>query len=383
MASRNDDQPYKVVYSTRTRERDPVEEPVSRQRSRREYDYPVEKTYSRDYRDDRSEVDRRSRASDQTYSESHSLPSAGGTTKIKYEVGKGRNSNVYVKRNNAVVIERPRDSGRSEYEVVRPERTDDGSYVVDIGGGRARARSYVDRDLEGYDTTSRARYSETQPAASRSSRGDDIAMYDAPRDRAVNQFKYKDVEIVEDPYDDPRYRRGPTPEAPIDDVAPLKRRKSALRGRNDTPPSSLERRRSQSVGFYRDQVSHHDASEERHERPGAEARIAGRYLRRQRDYDDDDDDDHMTDTRGPRRSRPRDDNYPQRNDLRLNDYEYDNDRRTYTEETMRRYEYEDDQRPANPTSRRYAETSRRDQRGVDDRAAYSGYESRSRREYYR
>ncbi|EXJ86612.1 hypothetical protein A1O3_03565 [Capronia epimyces CBS 606.96] len=392
MASRGDDRPYKVVYSTRAR--DPAPDPDANaaplHKSRREvgyeYDYPLEKSSSRDYR---FEVDRRPRPSEQTYPEAISLgsASAGGTTKIKYEVGRAKNADVYVKRSNTLVIERPGNNARygSEYEVLRPERREDGSYVVEIGGRGPRGpRGYVDRDVDSSDTPSRASYS----GAPKSSRGDDIAIYetsrrpglgdrdwDRDRDRTVHQFSYKDVEIVEDPDDDPRYWRGRRPEAHMDSAAPPKRRKSAMRGRNNTPPEVLGSKRSQSVGFYRDQVSDHDASEQRHERPGAEARITGRYLRSHPDDDDD--------YGRAGRSRLRDDYGPQRSDLRLNDYEYDNDRSTYTEETMRRYEYEDDERPAHPTRLRHSKTYRRDQRDDDDRSAYSGFESRSRHGYYR
>jgi hypothetical protein len=48
--------------------------------------------------------------------------------------------------------------------------------------------------------------------------------------------------------------------------------------RHDHSPDSVIRRRSRSIGFRRDQIKHHDVSESHHERPGAEANIAGRYL---------------------------------------------------------------------------------------------------------
>ncbi|EHY54594.1 hypothetical protein HRR83_004284 [Exophiala dermatitidis] len=385
MASRGSDRPYKVVYSTRTRDPDATIDSSPRQSYRREHDYdydddyPPERSYTRDYRDDRTDADGRSRDSTQSYSGRSSLPSTGGATKIKYEVVRDRNSDAYVKRANAMVIERPANSGRSEYEVIRPERRDDGTYVVDVGGGRARR--YPDRDSDGYDAPTRARYYETAPEASLPSRRGEYASYDSPKIPDRDRAYYRDVEIVEDPEDDPRYSRDPRPPARGEGAPPLQRRKSAMRGRNETPPPErLRRKRSQSVGFYRDQLSHHDATEQRHERPGAEARIAGRYLRRGADYDDDMD---MDDYRVPGRSGPRDDYYARRNDLRLNDYEYDDDRRTYTEETVRRYEYEDDQRPAYPPRARPYQVYRRDPVDDDDRSPYLGYDSRSRREYYR
>ncbi|RMZ81040.1 hypothetical protein DV738_g2465, partial [Chaetothyriales sp. CBS 135597] len=58
-------------------------------------------------------------------------------------------------------------------------------------------------------------------------------------------------------------------------------------------PASITARRSRSVGFYKRDVDNHDASDRTHQRPGAEAHLAGRYLVSQRGeyrgrhYDDD------------------------------------------------------------------------------------------------
>ena len=95
-----------------------------------------------------------------------------------------------------------------------------------------------------------------------------------------------------------RSRRTPRPhtKAEIDAAAggqsTLSRLKSIVR--HDHSPESVTRRRSRSIGFIKKQLSHHDATESKHERPGAEANVAGRYLidhrgERLRRRDDDDD----------------------------------------------------------------------------------------------
>src|ERR1700761_6044231 len=137
MSTRGDDRDYKVVYSSRKRE--DIDDNVPSRRSRRdaeyEDDYRRETAYSRDFRDDRIEVGRQSRMSDSRTS----LPEPAGTTKTRYAVGRDRNADSYVKRSDTVVIEdRPAGHGRYEYEVLRPQRRDDGTYVVDIGGGRSQ-----------------------------------------------------------------------------------------------------------------------------------------------------------------------------------------------------------------------------------------------------
>ena len=188
MSSRGDDRPYKVVYSSRRR--DDIDEQIPSRRPRRDYDYEddyrKESKYSRDYRDDRDdrvEVDRMSRTSDSR--------TATGLTKTRYEVGRDRNSEAYVKRTDAVVVDQPGDHGRYEYEVLRPQRQDDGTYVVDIGGGRSQ--DYViDLDSRGYDRAPRPRYEAPPP-----SRRDDALVYEprgGGRDRGVRDVTYRDVQ---------------------------------------------------------------------------------------------------------------------------------------------------------------------------------------------
>lgn len=374
MSYRGDDRSYKVAYTRRDRDAEIIDNRIPRHRSRRDYDYdydyPMDTTSSQDYRDDRVEIDRRVYSSDpRGYPPPAPLPPSGGTMKTTYQVGRDRNSEAYVKRSNALVIDRPKDHARYEYEVLRPEKRDDGTYVIDLDG--SRSRDYIE-----YDTAGRRYYD--QPTESRR-RDDAVVRYESyrggGRDRGSHSI-YRDVEIVEDTIDDdPRYsRRGRSPDARIDDVAPPTRLRSSMRGRNNSPPELMERRRSRSVGFYRDQISHHDASEGRHERPGAEAHLAGRYLVGNTQYDE-----AYVDEYGRRsRSRSRGRYGPQRSDPRLGDYDMDDERQTHTEETLRRYEHEDSQRPAYPPqrgqSRRRHHRHRRDD--DDDRSSYSEYETR-------
>ncbi len=370
MSSRGDDRPYKVVYSNRRREEIDDQIPSRRQRRDVEYedDYRQERIYSRDHREDRMEVDRRSRG----------IEESAGLTKTRYAVGRDRNAESYVKRSDAVVIDdRPTDRGRYEYEVLRPQRSDNGTYVVDFGGGRSQDH-VVDLDSRGYDRPQRSRY-DPPP-----SRRDDLMLYEQPRGGVREQFRdtsYKDVHVSEEIEDDRYSRRGRPSEIYAEDIPPPPRLKSSIRGRNNTPPD-LHRRAS--VGFFRDQISHHDASESRHERPGAEAHVAGRYLERNQF----DDDSYAAGTRRNRsRSRSKARYGPQRSDPRLHDNdEMDEDRRTFTEETMRRYEYEDDHRPAYAPQRGHSRRRHhRHHREDDDR--YSQYDEevvkRTTKEYYR
>lgn len=382
MSSRGEDRSYKVVYASRSRAPDQVEEEPPPRRPRRDYDYGYDhdRAYSRDYRDERFVIDRPARTDDPRayHPPAPSAPSAliPSRTKTTYEIGRDRNSEAYVKRSNALVLAPA--NPRSEFEVLRPQKRDDGVYVVDL----ATSRGYDDRDY-GYD--SRARYYDVPPP-SRTRKDEDVIMYESSRtggrDRAISHASYKDVQVMEDLDDDPRRRRrrGREPEiVPEEILAPPARLRSSMRGRNESPPEEWKIRRSHSVGFFKDQISHHDASESRHERPGAEAHIAGRYLHH------DDDDDYIEQPRASHRtrSRSRGGHGPRHSDPRLRDYDYEDDRGSYTEETMREYEYEDrkERYPPQRDSRRH----HRNRRDDDDRSSYSEYETTTKKtkEYYR
>jgi hypothetical protein len=67
--------------------------------------------------------------------------------------------------------------------------------------------------------------------------------------------------------------------------SPSRRLRSAIRGSRNESPEAQRRARSRSVSFRETEVSRHDVGNQKHERPGYEARAIGQYLRR----DDDDD----------------------------------------------------------------------------------------------
>ena len=383
MSSRVDDRNYKVVYEDRGRG---AEDYGSSRPARRqpdyERDYGYDRSYSRDPRDERRGYQIQDRERD-----------TRTLTKTQYEIGRDRNSDAYVKRSNALVIG-PNNS-RSEFEVLRPERRPDGSYVVDTG----MTRGYDDRDRR-YEP--KPRYYDEGP--SQSTRNE-IIMYDSPRaagrTRGVSNADYRDVQVMEDIVSDSRYARRDrqpeiVPEEPL--IAPTRIR-SSMRGRNDSPPEEWTRRRGQSVGFYQDQIERHDASESRHERPGAEAHLSGRYLHKHRDGRDNDDDDIYEDTtyyerrkrtHGERsRSRGGTGGHGQRRSYpRLAGDDYDDERHEYTEQTMRQYDYEE-ARPLYPEQqerkrRHHHHHSHRSDGRDDDRSTYSEYEAvtRKTKDYY-
>ncbi|KAK5223874.1 hypothetical protein LTR72_005260 [Exophiala xenobiotica] len=408
MSSRGDDRGYKVVYKSRVKDSDRI---VDSRTSTRGYeperDYHLDERSVRpreyEYRDERLDISERDNNNNRSDIEA-------GRTRTTYKVGRDKKkSEAYLKRGDAVVVERPRDYGRAaEYEVIRPERNADGAYVVDlgVGGGRPPPRHYD------YDDRSGAKYYDVDYRSSR--RDQDVvalAMYDSSRgrDRVMSKADtaYKDVQVIEDynGNDDPdaRYQsgRGRPPEVAYDDnhttvSSSQQRLRSSMRGRNDSPPEYWERKRSRSrVGFYRDQISHHDASESRHERPGAEAHIAGKYLVSghgapksvRQDYDDgdDDDDDGYRNYKGRHQGSRR--YAPQRmSDPRITGHEeYDDDKRTFTEDVMRSYEREDTDMPPRPAAYppQRGQSKRRSRRHHDDdRSSYSEYEVRKRTEEY-
>jgi hypothetical protein len=345
MSSRHDDDhQYKVVYSDH-RQDAYQDRPVRRVRREAEYD-DDRHMYGRDYRDERFEVDRRSRnheyredrlESDVRSRISDSRSVTAGTTRTRYQVGRDRDAEAYVKRTDAIVVEAPRYCDRSTYEIIRPERGVDGSYVIDLGRSGGHPKDFmIDVAPRRHDRDSR--YDDL--VYSRAER----TLYD-PRDRSTanREISYMDVRNIEVAEDDRYSRRGRAASVYADEEPPRPRLKSAMRGEVGSPSRMRTQR---SVGFFREDISHHDAGESRHERPGAEAHLAGRYLVGNETSEDDR---YAQDAR--RRSRSRTGYGSQRSDPRLHEYdEEDIDRRTFTEETMRSYEY-DDERTAYPPQR--------------------------------
>lgn len=68
-------------------------------------------------------------------------------------------------------------------------------------------------------------------------------------------------------------------------LSPPRRLRSAMRGARNDSPEAQRRARARSVSFRDTEVSKHDVGNQKHERPGYEARAVGQYLR----HDDDDD----------------------------------------------------------------------------------------------
>lgn len=67
--------------------------------------------------------------------------------------------------------------------------------------------------------------------------------------------------------------------------SPARRLKSAMRGSSNESPEAQRCARARSVSFRETEATKHDVGNQKHERPGYEARAMGQYLRR--DYDDD------------------------------------------------------------------------------------------------
>jgi hypothetical protein len=67
--------------------------------------------------------------------------------------------------------------------------------------------------------------------------------------------------------------------------SPSRRLRSAMRGSRNESPESQRRARARSVSFQDREANKHDVGNQKHERPGYEARTMGQYLR----HDEDDD----------------------------------------------------------------------------------------------
>lgn len=249
---------------------------VARQRSRGEYRY--ENQYPPGSRDSVSPNTTRSQFGSTT-------GSTAITTKTTYRVSQPKpDSDTYVTRGNVIVLDSRLDRDRelSDWEVVRPERSESGAYII--------------------ETSSTSDYGRTDVESNRKRRttlGSDIEVISPPRarlgetgrgrrDRSVSRGTLeamKEVRVTEGFSDDEdrrslRSRRTVRPYPQTDGAIvvapPLTTVPTSLR--HDHSPESVTRRRSRSIGFIKAQVSHHDVSESRHERPGAEANVAGKYL---------------------------------------------------------------------------------------------------------
>ena len=175
--------------------------------------------------------------------------------------------------------------------MIRPERSESGAYVIETSSTSDYTSPGRQKDLD---------YDDRRRLAER--RDIDILSPPRRRDRSMSRGTFeamREVRVTEDDSSDDgrrstRSRR--TLHGAETDMAvvapPLVRHTSSMR--HDHSPDSVKKRRSRSIGFIRDQINHHDASESKHERPGAEANVAGKYLidhrgERTRRRDDEDD----------------------------------------------------------------------------------------------
>ena len=121
---------YRVERSSRPLAREPYDdyEPASRQRSQGEYDYDDPYAYPRGSRDALTHMTTRSERGS-------AVPGSemSAATKTTYKVARERGSEPYVKKGNVIVLDSrlDRDRDLSDWEVIRPERSESGAYVVE------------------------------------------------------------------------------------------------------------------------------------------------------------------------------------------------------------------------------------------------------------
>lgn len=373
---------FKVAYSSRESD---VGSRSVRERPRREYN--VDRRYDdyRDYRDSRELVSTRSERSS-------NADFAGRTTKTTYGVARDRNAEAYVTRGDVVVLDHPRDRvesmSDSSWEVIRPERSDTGTYVVETGG-----RDY-DRGTRQYEYE----YDDRR----RGPPVREIEVLSPPRRRERSRSRglveaMHEVQVTVDSSDDDRRsalgRRGRRSQASVvtasvaDSRPSLQRRPSAFK--RDHSPGSETRLRSRSVGFYREDIDDHDATERRHERPGAEAHVAGRYL-----VDHRGESGRVLEDRADRRSRGYPTSMPMHR-TRNDDDDYEDNQQFVPrrgEEDFEDYEYRDYERKAPyppqrgveerpPRHRRRHHRHHRDRQDDETESKYSEYYDRKKTTY--
>jgi hypothetical protein len=107
----------------------------------------------------------------------------------------------------------------------------------------------------------------------------------APADRQRRRRSSDDNRRRRDSPDDSYSARGDRGRLDERRSTPARRLQSAMRGSRDESPEAKKRARARSVSFRETEVTKHDVGNQKHERPGYEARAMGQYLR----HDDDDD----------------------------------------------------------------------------------------------
>ena len=323
------DRDYRVVYKSRTRDQDPYEAEYDERRYRRD-NYGYDDGYGGPCRsgDVLERVSTRSEHGS-IKQQTALAPRPRHDTRTEYDFIQDRDD-LYARPSNTIVLD-SRDRDLSEWEIIRPERTESGALVIDTG---APYRRY------GYD--------DRGPRGS----GREIEIITGGRGRSVGRSRsivdaMREVRVTED--DDDRrsaYSRGGRPrDAEVVEVAAASRRMPTA-VRHEHSPESDTRRRSRSIGFHKSQIRLHDATERRHERPGAEAALAGQYLIGHRgERLDEDYDGHASEVS---RARPRD--RSKRRHRRYHDDEYDyiyEKRDRYYEEGINR-DFDQRRRPYSP-----------------------------------
>jgi hypothetical protein len=315
------DREYKVVYKSRIHDHDPYEAEYDNRPYRRDdrYDHDYDDRYGPPPRRSGDVLERASTRSDygsvrQQPQQMALAPRPRHNTRTEYDFVQDRDD-LYPRRSNVVVLD-SRDRDLSEWEIIRPERTESGAIIIDTG---------VPFRSQGYD--------DRRPRELEVSRGG--------RDRSVGRSRsiveaMREVRVTEDESDRrSMYSRGRR--AAEEDLvdAPMAARRMPTAVRHDHSPESDVRRRSRSIGFHKSQLRHHDVTESRHERPGAEAVNAGQYLIGHRGERLDEDYDGHASQVGS--ARPRDRSRRRRSRYHEDDVEYEYERRDrYYEEGINR-----------------------------------------------
>lgn len=283
---------------------------------------------------------------------------------------------------NVIVLDsRDRGEGGSltEWEIIRPERNEDGVLVIDAGDIRGDRRGQgggryeiVDRDA------GRRGVRELEVITG----GSQVRAKSVGRRSLVDAMQ--EVRVTEDEDRRSVYSRGGDRHSRAMEIVPAEapmaphRMASALR--HDHSPSSDTRRRSRSIGFHKSQIRHHDVTECKHERPGAEAAIAGRYLIDHRGERIEDDDLEIIKRR--RRHRHTDDGGSE-------DYEYERREkkdRYYEQDVNERFEERSrpysPQRGPSPEEEKKPRRRRRHRHRREEKEAEDSQEEDDRRSYY-
>lgn len=215
----------------------------------------------------------------------------------------GRYELVYVSRPREVVYELPRRSATSGD--FNPQSH------ASLGRDERPRRHHYGRDTVVVSETSDDYGSDAYYRPSRATRDSHQSTRPATEDHRAARFAPAP--------DDYQRRRGSSDDyvrrrltSPDDDTrgergrrddrrsSPSRRLRSAMRGSRNESPEAQRRARGRSVSFREMEASKHDAGNQKHERPGYEARAMGQYLRH------DDDDDLASETYATRRKARRD-----------------------------------------------------------------------------